>query len=99
MKKACIFTFHNVPNYGAVLQTYALAHYIEANFGYHVDIMDFQCEGNGSEFEPTEFIKIACKSKKKIVSIYKKMMMSLYFEKGYRRKYLQFQEFKNVTYR
>ena len=41
MKKACIFTFHNVPNYGAVLQTYALAHYIEANFGYHVDIMDF----------------------------------------------------------
>ena len=94
MKKACIFTFHNVPNYGAVLQTYALAHYIEANFGYHVDIMDFQCEGNGSEFEPTEYIKIACKSKKKIVSIYKKMMMSLYFEKGYRRKYLQFQEFK-----
>ena len=41
MKKACIFTFHNVPNYGAVLQTYALAHYIEANFGYHVDIWTF----------------------------------------------------------
>ena len=94
MKKACIFTFHNVPNYGAVLQTYALAHYIEKNLGYHVDIMDFQCGGNGSEFEPTEFIKIACRSKKKIATIYKKMMMALCFEKDYRKKYLRFQEFK-----
>lgn len=94
MKKACIFTFHNVPNYGAILQTYAMAHYIEKNFSYHVDIMDFQCKGNGSEFEPAEFIKTACRSKKKLASIYKKMMMSLYFEKGYRRKYLRFQEFK-----
>ena len=97
MKKACIFTFHNVPNYGAVLQTYALAHYIEANFGYHVDIMDFQCEGNGSEFEPTEFIKIACKSKKKIVSIYKKMMMSS--KKATEESIYNFRNLKNVTYR
>ena len=57
MKTACIFTFHNVPNYGAVLQTYALSHYVKQKLGYHVDIMDYQCVGNGCEFVPEEYIK------------------------------------------
>lgn len=94
MKKACIFTFHNVPNYGAVLQTYALSNYIEKNMDYHVDVIDFMCKGNGEEFKPSEFIKIASKSGNKIVSIYKKVMLSLCFEKDYKSKYLKFQAFK-----
>ena len=94
MKKACIFTFHNVPNYGAVLQAYALSHYIEKKLDYHVDIMDFQCKGNGAEFEPNQFIKTASKSRKKTTALYKRLMLSLHFQKDYKRKYLKFQDFK-----
>lgn len=94
MKKACIFTFHNVPNYGAVLQTYALSHYVEKELDYHVDVMNFQCKGNGSEFEPGEYIKSASRNRKKIATLYKKVMLSLYCEKDYRKKYLRYQEFK-----
>lgn len=39
-KKIGILTFHAADNYGAVLQAYALQHYLE-NKGAHVEIIDF----------------------------------------------------------
>ena len=94
MKTACIFTFHNVPNYGAVLQTYALSHYVKQKLGYHVDIMDYQCVGNGCEFAPEEYIKKLVSSRKKLLSIYKKIMVSRNFKRDYEEKFYKFQQFK-----
>lgn len=42
MKKVAILTFHNAVNYGAILQCYALQSYIERQFGYSVDVLDYQ---------------------------------------------------------
>lgn len=52
MKKIGILTFHNVPNYGAILQTYALSQYIKITFNECVNIIDFTDKGNGQEFYP-----------------------------------------------
>lgn len=54
MKKIGIFTFHNVPNYGAVLQAYSLKEYLEKILNREVCIIDFQCQGNDSSFEVKE---------------------------------------------
>ena len=37
-----IITFPSVDNYGAVLQAYALQHYIEISSGYNVEIIDYR---------------------------------------------------------
>lgn len=97
MKKACIFTFHNVPNYGAVLQAFALSHYVEKEFGYHVDVMDFQCKGNGHEFRPNEYMKQASRSRNILGSGYKRILLSLHFERDYKEKYNKFREFKKSS--
>jgi len=38
--KVGILTFHNVANYGATLQTYALFHILTSN-GYDVELIDY----------------------------------------------------------
>lgn len=40
MKKIGIFTFHRAKNYGAVLQAYALQHFVR-NLGYQCNIVDY----------------------------------------------------------
>lgn len=41
-KQVGIITFHSADNYGAVLQAYALQHYIEKSFDYNVEIIDYR---------------------------------------------------------
>lgn len=41
-KQVGIITFHSADNYGAVLQAYALQHYIEISSGYNVEIIDYR---------------------------------------------------------
>ena len=52
MKKIGILTFHSVPNYGAILQSYALKRFLEMTSSREVSIINFQCKGNDSAFEP-----------------------------------------------
>ena len=54
MKKIGILTFHSVPNYGAILQSYALKRFLEMTSSREVSIINFQCKGNDSAFEPQE---------------------------------------------
>lgn len=54
MKKIGILTFHSVPNYGAVLQSYALKRFLEMTSSQEVSIVNYQCQGNDSAFEPQE---------------------------------------------
>jgi polysaccharide pyruvyl transferase WcaK-like protein len=39
--KVGIITYHNTINYGAILQTYALSHFLEIN-GYEVEVIDYR---------------------------------------------------------
>ena len=43
-KKIGIVTFHMADNYGAVLQAYALQHYIESHISKNVEIVDYETE-------------------------------------------------------
>lgn len=61
-KRIGILTFHNANNYGAVLQAYALQHYIELNISKNVEILNYRkqnkSEGNsifkGSTHNPVK---------------------------------------------
>ena len=49
-----ILTFHNVPNYGAALQAFALKSYLESlSEANEVSVIDYQCCGNQG-FEPKD---------------------------------------------
>lgn len=45
-----ILTFHDADNYGAVLQAYALQHYIEKNVSSDVEIIDYRKESISNGF-------------------------------------------------
>lgn len=44
-------TFHTAHNYGAMLQAYALVHYIQS-LGHEAEIIDYQAEFNAKRFAP-----------------------------------------------
>lgn len=54
MKKIGILTFHDEPNYGAFLQTYALSEAVKA-LGYHVEIIDLRISG---EYKYSRLMKL-----------------------------------------
>lgn len=96
MKNIGIFTFNNVPNYGAVLQAYALSNYLIKQFNKEnlVDIVDFQCTGNGVEFEPNIYAQALCRSKSKAKYFYKQFLVNSFFLPDYKKKYQSFQAFR-----
>lgn len=94
MKTAGILTFHNAPNYGAVLQAYALSNYLKDSFSYTVDIIDFQCAGNGQEFDPAIYLSTLCRGKNPVVTLCKKTLIKMFFERGYREKNEKFRQFR-----
>ena len=53
--KIGILTLHAADNYGAVLQAYALQHYIEENISKNVEIIDYQY--NNFEKNPFRIVK------------------------------------------
>ena len=52
--KIGILTFHLVPNYGAVLQAFALMNYLHRK-GHDAFIVDYHCTGNNDFFSPKIF--------------------------------------------
>lgn len=55
-KQVGIITFHSSDNYGAVLQAYALQHYIEEALGYNVEIVDYR--ENDKKEGPFVFVRV-----------------------------------------
>lgn len=53
--KVGILTFHNAHNYGAVLQCFALQHYLQ-NIGYVVEIIDYRPEFYREQYKPHSLI-------------------------------------------
>lgn len=60
-KRIGILTFHNVPNYGAVLQTFATEKYLIKKGYKEVYVIDYKGCGNGDEFS-VESIFQKCKA-------------------------------------
>lgn len=96
MKKIGILTFHNVPNYGASLQAYALKEYIRKITNGDVAILDFRCRGNSEEYTPKNYVKKICSSNNVVKSIVKRVLFSIYSEKYYEGKHRKFEEFRNT---
>lgn len=101
MKKIGILTFHNVPNYGASLQVFALKKYLSKITDGSICILDFRCRGNSEEYVPENYIKKICGSRNFIKATVKKILFSLFSKKDYCEKYQKFEKFKkkhlNVT--
>lgn len=96
MKKIGILTFHNVPNYGACLQAFALKKYLNRFTSENVSVLDFRCKGNSQEYSPENYIKKLCYSKNIIKSMLKKVLFSLFAKKQYCEKYKKFEAFKKT---
>lgn len=94
MKKAGILTFHNVPNYGAVLQAYALKTYLEKEYGFSVSILDFQCQGNSDEFIPRNYLERLSVSSNPLKKTVKKILIKANIEKSYTEKHNKFENFR-----
>ena len=56
-KKASILTFHCVPNYGAVLQTYAMQEYLKKHYD-RVEVVDYRPESLLAEYRYLNFYSI-----------------------------------------
>lgn len=56
-KKASILTFHCVPNYGAVLQAYAMQEYLKGHYD-HVDIVDYRPRSVTSAYRYLNFYSV-----------------------------------------
>lgn len=97
MKKIGILTFHNVPNYGAILQTYALKKYLEKISNREVRIIDFQCQGNDRNFEPNMIEKQIITRKgfvvKRVIKLFRYLVFS---KKAYTKKTKMFSEFRRI---
>ena len=96
MKKIGILTFHNVPNYGASLQAFALKKYLSKITDGSIYILDFRCRGNSEEYVPANYIKKICSSKNFIKSIVKRALFSLFSKKDYCQKHKKFENFKKT---
>lgn len=95
--KIGILTFHNVPNYGAVLQALALKSYLSEQ-GHTVQIIDYQCKGNSDEFAPKEFKRGFIESSNWIKRILKIVLFSVFAERDYAHKYDRFRAFSKKYY-
>ena len=94
MKNIGVLTFHNVPNYGAVLQAYALRSYIMSNYSDTcVSIVDYRCPGNNEDFSPQRYFGRMARSSNKLKSITKHLILEYKHGKAYRQKYKSFQDF------
>lgn len=94
-RKIGILTFHNVPNYGAALQAYALKSYLESISEDPVSVIDYKGCGNGSEFEPDNVLNSYCKSSTPVKTLIKKIFYSVKLAPDYRKKYKKFEKFRN----
>jgi hypothetical protein len=91
--KIGIITFHNVPNYGAIMQAYALYHTIK-NMGYDVDIIDYRGNGNNDVFSPQK-IKESYYHFKGLHKLVNRLRYIFFVKKDYELKYVSFQTFRN----
>ncbi len=90
--KIGILTFHNVPNYGAALQAFALKTYL-TKMGNTVSVIDFQCPGNDSAFLPENSKKSFVASTNPIKRILKEVIYSVNIKKDYAVKWAKFENF------
>ena len=90
--KIGILTFHNVPNYGAALQAFALKKYL-TKLGNTVSVIDFQCPGNDSTFLPENQKKNFTASANPIKRILKDALYSINIKKDYAVKWAKFENF------
>lgn len=89
-KKIGILTFHCTPNYGAILQAYALKTYLQRQ-NLDVFLIDYQCKGN-SQYEFS--VKGQTISASAIKSVVKRIIFALTAEKAYKEKMFLFSEFR-----
>ena len=92
--KIGILTFHNVPNYGAILQAFALSKTIE-NLGHSVNIINYKCKGNDEQFSPAiaEYNPLHATPKNYIKNTMRWFRYKLLIESEYKCKYDLFQKF------
>lgn len=90
--KIGILTFHNVPNYGAILQTYALHQYLLC-LGHDVSVIDFKCKGNGDEFLPELVKSNSVASNNFLKRALKILRFKFLEEKSYQKKWKKFKQF------
>lgn len=89
-----ILTFHNVPNYGAVLQTAALKKYIES-LGYKdVHVINYIGKGNGEEISVDNMYR-SIKSTKNIIKRMIKQIVFCLNRTDYINKLRKFDDFRN----
>ena len=84
-KKIGILTFHHVPNYGAVLQAYALKTYLDEISKSSISVIDYRGCGNGSEFDPSSVFENYCKSSSPLKALVKKLLYSVKLDPDYRK--------------
>lgn len=70
-KKVCTITHHTVPNYGAVLQTYALQQAIKS-LGYETEVLNYDEERVRRNYHYSIFAQKSCKEILKHILYYKK---------------------------
>ncbi len=88
-----ILTFHNVPNYGASLQAFALKKYLENATDSSVNVLDFRCPGNSDEFLPKNYLKTTYTSDNIIKTLIKKFLVYTFYKKSYEKKHRKFTAF------
>lgn len=91
--KIGILTFHLVPNYGAVLQAFALMKYLQQK-GHDASIIDYKCPGNNDVFLPKNLYSIK-RVKRSLKSLVYFVVMRFLSRKDYEKKYEAFDEFQN----
>ena len=92
--KIGILTFHNVPNYGAVLQAFALKTYL-SELGNDVSIIDYQCPGNDSAFSPMLRKKGYINSSNLVKKTVKWLNYIFFAESAYSKKWAKFETFSH----
>lgn len=95
--KIGIFTFHNVPNFGAALQTYASTYFLKQLGCVDVHVIDYHSKGNSEEFSPIEIKKKNSLTKSSLKRLIKTIIY-YYCVKDYKIKYNRFQKFKNMYF-
>lgn len=92
--KIGIATFHNTPNYGAVLQAFALLTYLKGR-GHDVNVIDYLCAGNDESFSPNNIEETIKKNPNFIKRTIKIFLFSFFVKKEYSKKYKKFKDFQH----
>lgn len=95
MIKIGTMTFHNVPNYGAILQAYALFSFLKDN-EYDVAILDYKCKGNNDDFTVDRIEKNIIGEKKRVKALVKLLRFRLFSKRAYVRKLNDFSKFRET---